>query len=248
MTTATPTVLASTAPAAAAAATRHDTYVHIHKGLRSFMMDTLMKVGRLDGSDSAEVEATLGQLDALLGFCAAHLGHENEFIHPAIEARCAGASERIADEHVEHLASIAELKQEADALRGAEASRRAAAALRLYRQLALFVAENFQHMHHEETAHNAALWAHYSDAELLQLHARLVDSLAPDELLLSGRWMVPAMNPDERAEMINGMKSQMPPEAFLHVLGTLRPHLEGAGWSKLMRDIGLAGQPGRITP
>ena len=33
--------------------------------------------------------------------------------------------------------------------------------------LALFIADNFQHMHVEETAHNAVLWARYTDAELM---------------------------------------------------------------------------------
>ena len=35
--------------------------------------------------------------------------------------------------------------------------------------LALFIAENFEHMHYEETEHNAVLWAHYTDAELAEL-------------------------------------------------------------------------------
>jgi len=245
MSTDTLTVPASTTPAATPA--RHDAYVHIHKGLRSFMMDTLMRVGRLDVEDPAEMTATLGQLEALLGFCASHLAHENEFVHPALEARAPGTSERIEDEHVEHLASIAQLHQEAQVLRLADTSRRGSLALRLYRQLALFVAENFQHMHHEETVHNAALWAHYSDAELMQMHGELLASLAPQELLLSARWMVPAMNPGERAEMVNGMKGQMPPEPFLHVVEQIRPHVDAAGWAKLARAIGVAQQPGRST-
>ena len=78
------------------------------------------------------------------------------------------------------------------------------AALRLYRHLALFVAENFQHMHIEETVNNAALWACYSDAELLEIHGRLLASMPPQEHLLVARWMVPALSPVERAGMLNG--------------------------------------------
>jgi len=241
MSTETSTIFASTVPTPVAT-TRHDCYVEIHKGLRSFMMDTLTRVGRLDVVDAQELGATLGQLDALLGFCAAHVGHENDFVHPALEARAPGTSQRVGDDHVEHLASIAELQQEVQALREAEPVRRAGLAMRLYRQLALFVAENFQHMHHEETVHNAALWAHYSDAELLNMHARLRASLTPQDMLQAIRWMVPAMNPLERAEMFNGMKSQMPPEPFLHIVGQIRPHLDSSGWAKLARDIGVAAQ------
>lgn len=236
----TDTLTPATVASAAATSERLDAYVHIHKGLRSFMMDTLMRLGRLDVADTGEMDTTLGQLDTLLGFCAAHLAHENDFMHPALEARAPGTSERIADEHVEHLASIAELQQEAQALRQAEPARRNGLALRLYRQLALFMAENFQHMHHEETVHNAALWAHYSDAELAQIHGELVASLPPHEFLLAARWMLPAMNPGERTGMLNGMQRQMPPEPFLHIVAQMQPHLDAAGRVKLARALGVA--------
>ena len=150
-----------------------DLYVSIHKALRHFMTDTLTRVGRIDVADRADRDEALGQLDELLGLCLAHLHHENEFVHTAIEARQPAGSQRIAGEHVEHAESIAALKDEAAALRDASGVDAERLALRLYRHLALFVAENFQHMHIEETVHNALLWQHYSDAELGALHGRL---------------------------------------------------------------------------
>ena len=149
--------LATGSPAA-----RMDLYVSIHKALRSFMTDTLSRIGRIDVLDRADRDAALAQLDELLGLCLAHLRHENDFVHTAIGA----------------------LQAEADALRtaiGADAER---LALRLYRHLALFVAENFQHMHIEETVHNALLWQYYSDAELGALHGRLMASIAPSSASL----------------------------------------------------------------
>jgi hypothetical protein len=61
---------------------------------------------------------------------------------------------------------VAMLRDEASALQAAGDGERMPLALRLYHHLALFVADNFQHMHIEETVHNPTLWAHYSDAEL----------------------------------------------------------------------------------
>jgi hypothetical protein len=58
------------------------------------------------------------------------------------------------------------------------------AALQLYRHPARFVAENFEHMQVEETVHNEALWAHYTDAELKALHDRLRASIPPAEMML----------------------------------------------------------------
>ena len=221
-------------------APRKDLYVSIHKALRSFMTDTLARIGRIDVADRADRDAALDQLDALLALCLDHLRHENEFVHTAIEARQPAGSQRIADEHVEHAESIAALRGEAAALRQAAAADADRLALRLYRHLALFVAENFQHMHIEETAHNALLWQHYSDAELGALHGRLLASIAPKDQLLVARWMVPASTPAERAIIVGGAKAQMPPEALLGLMAMLRPHLDDAGWAKLAAAAGVA--------
>src|SRR6185436_12665004 len=125
---------------------RMDLYVSIHKALRHFRTDTLTRVGRIDVADRADRDEALGQLEALLGLCLDHLRHENEHVHAAIEARQPAGSQRIAGEHVEHAESIAALQGEAVALRAASGADAERLALRLYRHLALFVAENFQHM------------------------------------------------------------------------------------------------------
>jgi hemerythrin-like domain-containing protein len=238
----TPQSPSQTARVAASGAPRVDLYAPIHKALRSFMSDTLCRVGRIDVDDAEDMQQALAQCDALLALCENHVHHENEFMHPAIEARQPAGSRRIAHEHEEHLQTIAELRDEIAALRAAAADAAPALALRLYRHLALFVAENFQHMHIEETAHNTALWTHYSDTELMQLHGRLMASIDPREHLLVGRWMVPALTPAERAAVVGGMKAEAPPEAFLGLLAHIRPHVDAKGWAKLARDVGLPQQ------
>lgn len=184
-----------------AATPRLDLYTPIHKALRHFMTDTLLRVGRMDVNDAGDFQATLGQVDALLDQCLSHLDHENHFVHTAIEARRPGASHRIAEEHLDHMESIDALRADADQLRRAHPDSRPAVALRLYRHLALFVGDNFAHMHYEETVHNAALWALYTDAELHELHGRLLASLPPQEMDTVMRWMLPALNPAERAPL-----------------------------------------------
>jgi hypothetical protein len=221
------------------AAPRMDLYVSIHKALRSFMADTLSRIGRIDVTERADRDAALAQLDELLDLCLGHLRHENEFVHTAIEARRPAGSRRIADEHAEHVETIHALRAEADAVRAAAGADAERLALRLYRHLALFVAENFQHMHIEETVHNTLLWQHYSDAELGALHGRLLASIAPQEHLLVARWMVPASTPAERAAIVGAARAQMPPEALLGVMRVVRPHLDDAGWAKLAAATGI---------
>jgi len=213
---------------------RYDIYAFIHKGLRAFMAHTLVRVGRLDANDPDEVAEVGTEVQALLDICRSHLEHENDFVHAAMQARAPGSCARIADEHEHHLEAIAELQWLLGGAPGNPEGTRA-----LYRGLAAFVAENFEHMQREETEHNAVLWVHYSDAEILGIEHRLVASLAPEEAQLSMRWMLPHMNPAERAVMLGGMRQGAPAEVFNGVLSLIRPLLGGRDWLKLSLALGL---------
>lgn len=221
-------------------APRLDLYAHIHKALRLFMSDTLQQLGRLDIDDPLDLAATLGQLDALLDAARHHLDKENTYVHPAIEARRAGASAAVEAEHDEHLDSLAALRAEGAALRAMPS---AAAAQRLYRRFAAFVAHNFEHMGVEESRHNQALWAAYTDEELMALHGRILASIGPREMSETLRWMIPALTPAERAEVIGGL----PPEVQAPVLASARALLNDNAWAKLCRALGQPSAPGLVA-
>lgn len=218
-------------------ASRFDIYAPIHKAIRLFMTDTLQVLSQMDMGDPQDLAAGLAQLDVLLDAACCHLQHENDFIHPAIEQRSNGTSQRIAADHREHLEAIAALRAQAAALRAAPGP---AAAHRLYRQLAAFIAENFEHMDVEETRHNQALWAAYGDAELQAIEGRILASIGPQEMSLWLRWMLPAFNPVERAQLIGGL----PAEVREPVLAQARTLLDDTAWAKLSRALGRAPAPG----
>lgn len=228
-------------------APRMDMYAGIHKALRALMADTLLALGRMDCDDALELAQTSQQVLALMDACASHLKHENDFIHTALEARAPGASAVIAHEHGDHLAHISRLAASTTALLGMAAGQRSAAALALYRELSLFIAENFHHMHVEETAHNAVLWARYTDAELEQIHDALVASIPPEEMMRTVRWLVPFMNPAERTALLADMRAKAPAPAFAAVLDTARAHLTQNEWAKLARSLGLAPVNGLVA-
>jgi hypothetical protein len=90
----------------------------------------------------------------------------------------------------------------------------------------------------EETVHNAALWAAYSDAELLAIHERIVASIPPAEMASVLPWMLPAIAHVERVGMLGGMRAQMPAPVFAGVMQLARERLDGAEWRKLERVFG----------
>lgn len=228
----------------AAAGPRFDMYAGIHKAMRAFMADTLLAVGRMDCDYAPELERVSQRVLELLAACRSHLQHENDFLHTAIEARAPGTTGRVGGEHAEHETAIEQLERQVARLRAAPAAERAHEAQRLYRALALFMAENLEHMHYEETVHNAALWAHYPDEDLVAIHDALVASIPPQEMMAIARWLVPFMNPQERAMMLLDMRAKAPAPAFQAILDTIQPHLDQREWAQLAVALGLPAAPG----
>ena len=221
------------------AAPRMDMYASIHKALRAFMADTLLGLGRMDVDDDLEFAQTCDRVMQLLDLCRAHLHHENQFVHAAMEARQPGSSQNIAGEHVEHEQAITVLADGVNHLMACSKPALPAATLALYRQLALFVAHNFEHMHEEETAHNAVLWAHYRDEEIVAIESAIHASLEPDEAMLCMRWMLPNLAPAERALVLTDLRAQAPAPVFDAVLALVRPQLSALQWGRLARDLAV---------
>lgn len=221
---------------------RLDLYAPVHKGLRAFMADTLLRVGRTDPDDAHETAQTLAQLQALLNVCRQHVVHENDFIHRAMERRASGAAALAGQEHAGHLAEIGRLNDLAATAAHLQGVQAAQAWHQLYHALSLFVAENYEHMLMEERDHNAVLWRHYTDAELAQLHDELLASIPPDEMALHFRWMLPQLSHAERVGMLTGARAGMPPEVFDAHLAQARALLDERDWRKLEAAL-QAGVP-----
>lgn len=220
---------------------RFDLYTGIHKALRNFMGETLVALGRMDADDDADRGATLAQLRALFDLLDRHAQHEDEFIHPALEARRPGSARAFTAEHAQQHFVLDELRALAGEIDEDDGAPRALLARRLYQRLSLFVAESFAHMHEEETEINAVLWAEYSDAELAGLHDRLVASIDAQEMALAVRWMAPSLTPFERAALFGGLQANAPAEVFHRLLEVARQHLAPREWNKLM--FGIAAAP-----
>lgn len=231
------------APAAAATTTateeRLDLYREVHKGLRSFLTETLARVGRMDPEDSVDVEPTVAQVRQLIFVCGTHLAHEDAFLHRAMEARSPGSTAAVAREHDGHRRALQSLEATVGSVASATPAARPAAARDLYRQLAAFVAENLEHMHEEETANNAVLWAGYTDAELHDLHGALLQSIPPEEMAVYLRWILPSVTHAERVATLAGMRAGAPPEVFDGVLAMARGLLSARDWDKLAAALGV---------
>ena len=216
---------------------RHNPYTLIHKGLRACMTDVLVTVGRIDPLDADDVATAARAVREMLDFARSHLQHEEDWIHTALEDRRAGSSAATHADHLEHRAAFALLEASLRELEDSIGAERPVAALRLYRQLALFVADNFQHMHVEETENQATLIECYSEEEVLAIEAGIVGSLTPAEVALAMRWMLPSASAPERAGVLAAMQRTAPRPAFEGILAGIRPHLSARDREKLQAAL-----------
>ncbi|MBI3382799.1 MAG: hypothetical protein HY019_12405 [Aquabacterium sp.] len=216
---------------------RFNLYQGVHKGLRAFMADTLVRVGSTDYTDAQERQEAADVVRTLLHICGEHLKHENDFLHTAMERRAPGSSASCAQEHVEHVANIDALSGCLRQALAATEVQQASAWQRLYQLLSLFVADNYEHMLLEEREHNAVLWRHFSDEELIEIHDALLASVPADEMAHHFRWILPQLSHPERVEMLSGMRQGMPPEVFASQLDMARPLLNARAWHKLQAAL-----------
>lgn len=212
---------------------RHDIYYMIHKALRLRLGHTLQLLGSTDWAEPQASQAAQCDLQQTLDLCASHLQHENEFIHPALENHYPGTSRQAGHEHGEHQSSISNLRQLAQLLADSSEQQRTSFANSLYQQFALFVGENLCHMHQEETAHNAVLWHAFSDVQILQIEQQLLASIPPAEKMEVMPWMLRAATPAECQQLLQGVRAQVPAEAWPQIRARLLGQLSNADLTKL---------------
>lgn len=210
-----------------------DIYRRNHKALRACMCDTLVRVGALDASDRREVTIVLTQVRAMAVFSSTHIAHEDTFVHPAMEARFPGTAKATAAEHAHHRYACRKIVALADAVHKAGIDERALLLTQLYHTIALFVAETLVHMNAEETDNNTLLWATHTDEELTRMEQAIAASMTPEEKAVSLRWMLPALNADERVELMEAVLQDVPSEFYNEMLAGMQPLLSGTDWRKL---------------
>ena len=221
---------------------RINMYAGIHKALRNFMSDTQGRLSRTDAGDNEDLGGALAQVRELLGVMRKHLQHEQDFVHPAMHARRPGSAQVAEGDHDHHEWAIDKLLALCDHCASAVGSARHQHLEHLYLQLSVFIGENLVHMNLEETEHNAVLWSCYTDEELDQIHDCILAAVPPEEMQLVMRWMIPALNPAERAGMLMGMRAGMPPPVFEGILALTRSLVSPRDMQKLEAALEAAPQ------
>ena len=193
-----------------------DLYRDIHKGIRSELFSVTETAGALDPSDAGDRVALAGHLRRVVELLVSHAEHEDGHIQPALERHLPALAEQIEADHHRLEARILDLAAMADEAVAAPGNSRWHAH-RLYLELASFTSTYLAHQDLEERVVMPSLEDVIGPEAALGIHVAIVGSIPPEDMAKSLAVMLPAMNVDDRTELLGGVKASAPAEVFAGV-------------------------------
>lgn len=190
-----------------------DLYRDIHKGIRAELFAVTQAAGTLDAAHRAERAALADHVRQTVELLVSHAEHEDGHIQPALERHLPALAEQVDNDHHRLEARLIGLAEQADDAVSTSGNHRWDAH-RLYVELASFTSTYLAHQDLEERVIMPALEDAIGPEAALGIHMAIVGSIPADELTASLAIMLPAMNTDDRTELLGGMQADAPPEVF----------------------------------
>ncbi|MCO8126215.1 hemerythrin domain-containing protein [Acidimicrobiia bacterium EGI L10123] len=193
-----------------------DLYRDIHKGIRAELFGVTERAGNVDPTDHADKADLAAHVHRIVELLVIHAEHEDGHVQPVLERHLPALAEQVASDHERLEARIALLaEQAADIVDGPGNPRWNGH--RLYVELASFTSSYLAHQDLEERVIMPGLEDAIGADACLDIHQAVVGSIPPDELATSLAVMLPAMNIDDRVELLGGMQAGAPAEVFAGV-------------------------------
>lgn len=216
-----------------------DLYRHIHKGIRAELFAVTSAAGRLDPEDACGRADLAAHVRSIASLLETHAEHEDHAIQPAVEQLLPAFAEQVEADHVAleaRMAAIVALTSEAVEADAADLRGMTCLA---YLDLASFTSDYLAHQDLEERDLMPALEQAIGFEAVLGIHEAIVQSIPPDEMARSLALMLPAMNVDDRSELLGGMKAGAPAEVFAQIWGLAGSVLEPADLAAVARRLGV---------
>lgn len=216
-----------------------DLYRDIHKGIRSELFSLVERAGSTDPHEAAAVAALVDHVVATHSLLESHAEHEDGVIQPVLETEMPRMAERIAADHVALDRTVGRIVELAATIQPSGRDLRRAVQV-LYLDLARFTSEYLVHIDIEERLLMPALEDAVGPDATFEMHGAIVSSIPPDEMVRSLSLMLPAMNVDDRCELLGGMQAGAPPEVFAGVIDLARSVLDVDDYRDVARRFNLA--------
>ena len=229
-----------TVETAALEAVTLDLYRDVHKGIRNELFAVTIGAGQVDPGNRDAVAAVAGRWRNLVGLLIGHAEHEDKFVQPVIEVHAPSLAQVVAAAHPELEAQMAALEVLAERATDAGVCERRLFVHRMYLGFASFTAAYLQHQEFEETLVMPTLATKIGFDELLGIHGAIIAIIPPEEMAQTGSVMLPAMNVEDRTELLGGAQAGAPPEVFAGMMALTQSVLSPADYAEVATRLGVA--------
>jgi hypothetical protein len=220
---------------------RLNMYTEIHKGVRRALFEVVMDAGALDLAEPEGLEELQRVWEELTGLLREHVENERRYVHPLYQERMPGVARALTAEHEEQEANLAELQAHLARLKDLEEPvRRVAMGLEFYRRLNLFVADYLPHLQREEAVYMRNLWDLFSDQELREVLARILNNESYDDAQVSGRLIVQASNHQDLMDFMGAIHDLLEPRVIEQMMQVAQQYLPPHELEKLQRAMAEA--------
>src|SRR4051794_16124066 len=185
-------------------AVTHDLYRDVHKGIRADLFRVTAAAGYIDPSSRDARVGLAGDVSQLMSFLDDHAEHEDRFIEPEVERLLPDVAERIDHDHRSFERRGELLVELAVHAVDASAIAQRSCLHRLYLELASFTSTYLAHQDLEERIVMPALERALGAEANLAIHGALLASIPPAKMMEAMHLMLPAMNVDDRTELLGG--------------------------------------------
>jgi hypothetical protein len=207
------------APTTALEAVTFSLYRDIHKGIRKDLFSLVDQAGSVDPSSRCGRVDVADHLDRAVNLLTVHAHHEDSSVGPVLEREAPALAEEIEHDHERLDARLVDLQAMARDAVDATSTARREAMYGLYVELAAFTSAYLAHQDLEERVVMPTIEKAIGVEAVIGIHEQIIGNLTPELMAMSLSLMFPAMNIDDRAELLGGMRQGAPAEVFEGVWG-----------------------------
>jgi hypothetical protein len=162
------------------------------------------------------------QLESIMALMLGHASHEDHAIHPLLQAKGSKLAEPMAKEHQQHAATFQRLFASLEEILNVEDKGvRLHLGYQYYLTYRLFVCQNLQHLHEEETLLLPELQRLYTDDELREIDKRIYAQMSVEDMVEMLVTLFPHINTDDRHFFLEEI-SMAAPQKYSALLAGIR--------------------------
>ncbi|MET0727501.1 MAG: hemerythrin domain-containing protein [Acidimicrobiales bacterium] len=217
----------------------HDLYRDIHKAIRVELFSVTTEAARLDASTGIARAALASQVRDVVAFLVDHAEHEDGAIQPVLERELPILAAKVAEDHEALDARMGGLVEMAEDAARLDAEEPGFQVHRLHLALASFTSAYLEHQDVEERVIMPTLQQTVGVDAVVGIHQAILAGIPPEKMGAALALMLPAINIDDRLEMLGGMRDNAPAEVFDGVWSLANSVLDPGDLSDLAKRLGI---------